>query len=244
MAEASNEIADLEELEELLSAAKRPRVQGLLRQEIEALKKSQATATEKNAAVLDLNSPPETKVNEVVERPLLAEPMAPVQSVPKFTTPQTINYISLDRFSYDQELDKVKIYIFLEGASQDKVVADFKTNSFDLKIHDVGGKNYRCGIPRLNGAIIPESCGITVKPKRIIITLRKAEKQNWTDIHYKEDKFKPSKNSDKDPMAGIMDLMKNMYDEGDEETKRTIAKAWSESRSGKTSDPLSKYGGL
>lgn len=39
MAEASNEIADLEELEELLSAAKRPRVQGLLRQEIEALKK-------------------------------------------------------------------------------------------------------------------------------------------------------------------------------------------------------------
>lgn len=74
---------------------------------------SQATATEKNAAVLDLNSPPETKVNEVVERPLLAEPMAPVQSVPKFTTPQTINYISLDRFSYDQELDKVKVCVQL-----------------------------------------------------------------------------------------------------------------------------------
>ncbi|KAG6557975.1 hypothetical protein Mapa_000154 [Marchantia paleacea] len=244
MAEEKHYEADLEELEELLSAAKRPRVQGLLRQEIEALKKSQATATEKNAAISDLNSPPETKVNAEVERPVLAEPTAPVQSVPKITTPQTTHYIALDRFSYDQELDKVKIYIFLEGASQDKVVADFKTNSFDLKIHDVGGKNYRCAIPKLSKAIIPESCRITVKPKRIIITLRKAEKHTWTDIHYKEDKFKPSQNSDKDPMAGIMDLMKNMYDEGDEETKRTIAKAWSESRSGKTSDPMSKYGGL
>ncbi|RWR97408.1 calcyclin-binding protein [Cinnamomum micranthum f. kanehirae] len=39
---------------------------------------------------------------------------------------------------------------------------------------------------------------------------------------------------EKDPMAGIMDLMKNMYEDGDEEMKRTIAKAWSDARSGKT----------
>ena len=35
---------------------------------------------------------------------------------------------------------------------------------------------------------------------------------------------------DADPQANIMNMMKNMYDEGDDEMKRTIAKAWTESR--------------
>ena len=34
----------------------------------------------------------------------------------------------------------------------------------------------------------------------------------------------------KDPSAGLMDMMKKMYDEGDDDMKRTIAKAWTESR--------------
>jgi calcyclin binding protein len=43
----------------------------------------------------------------------------------------------------------------------------------------------------------------------------------------------PEQNRDKkssDPTAGIMDMMKDMYEDGDEDMKRTIAKAWSESR--------------
>lgn len=33
-----------------------------------------------------------------------------------------------------------------------------------------------------------------------------------------------------DPSAGVMNLLKQMYDDGDDEMKRTIAKAWTESR--------------
>ena len=40
----------------------------------------------------------------------------------------------------------------------------------------------------------------------------------------------PKTDDSKDPEAGLMDLMKKMYDEGDDEMKRTIAKAWTESR--------------
>ena len=37
-----------------------------------------------------------------------------------------------------------------------------------------------------------------------------------------------------------MDLrVQNMYEEGDEDMKRTIAKAWTDARSGKTTDSLS-----
>lgn len=34
--------------------------------------------------------------------------------------------------------------------------------------------------------------------------------------------------SSKDPMGGLMDIMKKMYESGDPEMKRTIAKAWTE----------------
>ena len=35
---------------------------------------------------------------------------------------------------------------------------------------------------------------------------------------------------DEDPGAGLMKLMKQMYNDGDDEMKRTIAKAWHESQ--------------
>ena len=35
---------------------------------------------------------------------------------------------------------------------------------------------------------------------------------------------------DGDPSKGLMNMMKKMYDEGDDDMKRTIAKAWTESR--------------
>ena len=38
----------------------------------------------------------------------------------------------------------------------------------------------------------------------------------------------PKPDASKDPSAGLMDMMKKMYEEGDDEMKRTIAKAWTE----------------
>lgn len=35
--------------------------------------------------------------------------------------------------------------------------------------------------------------------------------------------------------------LQNMYDEGDDEMKRTIAKAWTDARTGKTADPLKGF---
>lgn len=35
--------------------------------------------------------------------------------------------------------------------------------------------------------------------------------------------------------------LQNMYEEGDEEMKKTIAKAWTDARSGKATDPLKRY---
>lgn len=39
---------------------------------------------------------------------------------------------------------------------------------------------------------------------------------------------------DKDPNDSLMDLMKKMYDEGDDDMKRTIAQAWTQSKDKKS----------
>lgn len=37
-------------------------------------------------------------------------------------------------------------------------------------------------------------------------------------------------------------ILQNMYEDGDDEMKKTIAKAWTDARSGKVADPMNKYG--
>ncbi|KAJ0986014.1 hypothetical protein J5N97_004370 [Dioscorea zingiberensis] len=209
---------DLEELRHLEAIAKRPRVLNLLSSEIRSI---------------------DSKLSKASAAPIaVARDKAPISAA----TAGLLNYVTLSSFSWDQDNEKIKIYIFLEGVEQEKVETIFKPMSVDIKFHDVNGKNYRCAIPKLNKEIVPEKSKLLVKPTKVIVTLFKASKGNWLDLHFKEDKLKPSMEKDKDPMAGIMDLMKNMYDDGDDEMKRTIAKAWSDARSGKASDPMKGYG--
>ena len=82
----------------------------------------------------------------------------------------------------------LQIYISLEGVDSEKVDATFRPTSVDIKMHEVQGKNYRCAIAKLNKEIDPDRCKILVKPLRVILTLQKASKGNWLDLHYKEDK--------------------------------------------------------
>ncbi|KAA3489168.1 calcyclin-binding protein-like [Gossypium australe] len=207
---------DLEELRQLHSIAKRPRILSLISSEMRSLEKLQASKEDGNAA-----APPPTASQ--IPTPISTSVKAPINPA--------LNYVSVSSFSWDQDMDKVKIYVFLEGVEQEKIQTDFKPLSFDVKFHDVKGKNYRCAVPKLNKEIVPEKCKVVVKPTRVIITLFKASKGDWPDLYSKEDKLKPNLDKEQDPMAGIMDLMKNMYEEGDDEMKRTIAKAWTDARS-------------
>lgn len=78
---------------------------------------------------------------------------------------------------------------------------------------------------------------MVVNNNNVTIKLQKAKKgTNWPQLIRKEDKFKAddfAKDSSKDPGAGLMDMMKKMYEEGDENMKRTIAEAWTKSKDGK-----------
>ncbi|XP_022892422.1 calcyclin-binding protein-like [Olea europaea var. sylvestris] len=226
---SSEELAlDLDELKHLQSIAKRPRVVSLISNEIRTVEKLSI-----DAASVPAMQPPVSATRTPTP--------TPTPSVPNVVPNPALNYVPLGSFSWDQDNDQVKIYIPLEGVEQEKLETEFKRSSFDIKFHDVQGKNYRCAIPKLNKEIVPEKCKVVVKPKRVIVTLVKASKGNWLDLHFKEDKMKPNLDKERDPMAGIMDLMKNMYEEGDDDMKQTIAKAWTDARSGKSSDSLKGF---
>ncbi|KAI3965706.1 hypothetical protein MKX01_010663 [Papaver californicum] len=221
---------DLEELHHLQSIAKRPRILSLISSEIRNLQ------TEK--LLKDGDSQPTAQTPDPAPTP--AAPALAPTLLAKGSSISALNYASLSSFSWDQDDEKVKIYVPLEGVDQEKVETIFKKMSVDLKFHDVQGKNYRCAILKLNKEIVPEKSKVLVKPKRVVVTLYKASKGNWLDLHFKEDKLKPGLEKERDPMAGIMDLMKNMYEEGDEDMKRTIGKAWTDARSGKSADPMKR----
>ncbi|KAI4298272.1 hypothetical protein L6164_031850 [Bauhinia variegata] len=210
---------DLEELRRLQCIAKRPRILSLLSSEIHNLEKLSKEAPAATSSRIP----------------------TPISTGTKVPSTPALNYATLGSFSWDQDNDKVKIYVSLEGVDEHKIESEFKPMSFDVKFHDIQGKNYRSAIPKLNQEIVPEKCKVLVKPSRVTIILVKASKGNWQDLKFKEDTLKPNLDKEKDPMAGIMGLMKNMYEEGDEEMKRTIAKAWTDARSGKTADSLKGY---
>ena len=75
----------------------------------------------------------------------------------------------------------------------------------------------------------------------IAIFLRKVDTgKNWSHVTEKEKKIveksmpkidDPAASADPaDPQAGLMTMMKKMYEEGDDDMKRTISKAFTESR--------------
>lgn len=77
-----------------------------------------------------------------------------------------------------------------------------------------------------------------INNNNVTIKLEKAKKgSHWAQLIKKEDKFKAEdlpKDAAKDPSAGLMDMMKKMYEDGDENMKRTIAEAWTKSKDGKS----------
>lgn len=109
---------------------------------------------------------------------------------------------------------------------------EFNDNSLDLRILNFNGKNLRLKIAALNNIIDPAASKLKIKNNSIIMELKKGNKKYWDDIKEKKSKAgaslsKKQDNEDvKDPGASLMNMMKELYETGDENMKRTIAESW------------------
>ncbi|KAF5276097.1 hypothetical protein FQR65_LT16483 [Abscondita terminalis] len=207
--EVMKDIADLEALE---SQAKRQRVKNILSVEIKKLQ------TEMNKLQIEALKPQKTRL--VTSK--------------RYQT-------KLNNYAWDQSTKFVKFYVTLKNVQNipvENVTCHFTSNSLELKVKDLENKDYLFSINKLLMNINPNLSNWKIKTDTVLVNVAKLEQKHWdfvTEIEKRASEAKklPTPDSDKsaDPSEGLMNLMKNMYDQGDDEMKRTIAKALHDSRS-------------
>ena len=202
-----------DEIQSLLSSATRSRVKKLLQDELQRVEK-EIGFEEKRI---------ENGSNEPEKKPTAKKPQ--------------VASTKITSYAWDQSPKFVKIYISLpevETLPEENVSSKFTNRSIELRVLSLKGKNYQFQINHLLHPVVPESSSVKVKTGKVSIMLKKAKEENWTCLTVAENlkvaKQQPKFDESKDPEDGIMDLMRKMYDEGDDEMKRSIAKAWTESR--------------
>lgn len=242
--------ADLNELTELRATSKRVRTRSAIDAAISEVQAAiqkittsepapeEASTKDDEAAPENLPTPPPVPAPG-------ATPISPTKPAPTPSAPPggfvPITTFGLDLGGYNSAF--VEIYVSLEGvgAVKDSVKCTFTKDSFDMQVVGLSGKNYRLLKSNLEHDIVPDDSKAIVKKNRVVIKLKKVKGDysydSWQNLTSKKDKAAKQK-SKADPTAGIMDMMKDMYDSGDDNMKKIIGEAMMKSREGKTTDPM------
>lgn len=233
----SDEIAFIEKT--LAECGTFPGTKSVLQQYLVGLKRSvnqAAPSSTAASAALPTSSPPKTT----------APPATP--SVFRAAPSSGAKYVNLDDISWDQgtgiDTPTLSVYVGLPGVGKvkDNVDVKFGPCSIDLIVNDLDGKSYRYVQTNLEKDIIPAECKVLVKANKIILKLAKVKGQysyeSWQNLVAKKKRDPEEEKKKKaDPSGGIMDMMKNLYDEGDDGMKKVIGEAMLKSRSGEKQDP-------
>lgn len=186
----------------------------------------------------------ETEIIQIRDQIALTSAGAvPVQQKP--TPNPTKRYeVELTNYGWDQSDKFIKLFVTLDGvhsASEDDVVAIFNSSSIVLQIKGVNNKDYKLNINNLLESIDVDKSYRKVKTNMVTVYAKKVKEcSKWSHLTLTEQRLKTAKDNllkdsaddgeldSKDPSAGLMNIMKKMYQSGDAETKRMISKAWTE----------------
>ena len=180
-----------------------------------------------------------------------AAPAAAAKSCPA-PTPSGERFVEIKTFGWDQgayDSNTVSVYVSegMDGVGalpKGAVTCDFTPHGFDLRVEGLvpksGGapRSYRLLKDNLDKEIVPDQSKVSIRSSRLTIKLRKKKGEysyeHWTDLTSKKTAKEVAGAAAKgaDPMGGIMDMMKDMYDKGDDTMKKTIGEAMMKSRGG------------
>uniref|UniRef100_A0A3P9HZ58 Calcyclin-binding protein n=1 Tax=Oryzias latipes TaxID=8090 RepID=A0A3P9HZ58_ORYLA len=204
--------ADLQELRSLLEKSERKRVQELLKQEQRKVEKELATKRQQQEQQAKREADP------------TAGSKAP------YTT-------KITNYAWDQSDKFVKIYLDLKGVDKipaENVEVNFTERSFSVLVKNLNGKNHQMSVLNLLHPIDEKDSYKKIKTDMVLIMCKKQTTKKWDCLTAVEkqskEKDKPSADDNADPGDGLMKMLKKIYEEGDDEMKRTINKAWSESQ--------------
>lgn len=210
--------SDVDELSKLLSLATRPRVKDILSLEIRKLETD----------IIKLNDL--TSVNK-----------QDTFTVAKAAAEKKCYDVKLTNYAWDQSEKFVKLFVTLKNVQtleSSQISCLFTRRSVELRVKGLEHRNYYLPINNLLMDIDENKSHWKVKTDMVVVFLSKVEPTHWKHLTLSESQLKESHKKEisddldasSDPSQGLMNLMKKMYNEGDDEMKRTIAKAWTEGR--------------
>lgn len=158
----------------------------------------------------------------------------------------------ISSYAFDgSSVSLANVYITLKDVGtlpRENISCEFKEGSFIFMAKELKGVNYQLQINELNHKIKPEESTLKIGKDDVVIKMKKETKgQTWKFLtraeqrasDAKEEKYKMDTDKNKDdPSSSIMGLMRKMYDEGDDEMKRTIKKTWYETQNKKGKDGM------
>lgn len=163
-------------------------------------------------------------------------------------------YVPIDRFAFDAggyNAPFVTLYVDLPGVGsipRDQITCEFQKDAFDLIVHNLRGQSYRLFKDCLEKDIDADKSKIIVKSDKIVVKLAKVKQGEYGGYEYWSkltDDPKKKKNLKENPSAGIMDLMKQMYEEGDDNIRKVIGETMLKQQRGelgKTPPGLDDFG--
>jgi calcyclin binding protein len=168
-----------------------------------------------------------------------------LKSLPEATsepTPQDFEGITwkpIDRFSWEQTETEVKIYVTsLEGLKshpKENIHLHTTKDSVTVSIKNFQNSSYRLKFPKLTNDITGGK--VTQKSNGFSVTLIKKDKTRWDSLVPKkvvavkeQEEEEEGKGDTKDAGDSLMKMMKELYETGDDDMKKTIAEAWSKAK--------------
>ena len=228
-------LADLSEARELAKLARRPQVGHHLSALIASLEEQLASLPPADPAQAGAESAAPARSVETAAPEAPETPAAPAARRPA-AAPAQRRY---EQPSFGWEKGEygaawVKVYVSLEGvgAAKDSVQCDFTSSSFDLRVEDLGGKSYRLVKRNLSHDIVAAESKCVVKRNTIIVKLKKVQGEYGTYDSWTELEGKRKERDSSDPSAGIMDMMRDMYNSGDDNMKKVIGEAMMKAKQG------------
>merc|ERR1712018_543204 len=196
---------DIKEIKSLLDVAKRPKVEAVLTIELRRY---------------------ETKLSEMMDSLEKSKNQAN-QNTNSVTQPVSAKCydVPYKSYSWDQSDKFVKFYLTnlknVQNLQQpDGFQSSFHSKAVNFRVCNLSGKNHVFEIKELAHEIDPEKSTYKIKTDMVVIMLAKANiGKNWSHVTAAE-KAKADKKNE----------VPKMDDDSDDDMKRTIAKAWTESQ--------------
>ena len=228
---------DIEELEKLIEVALRPNIKRQLTEYKNNL--SNLMNEEKKKIEADKKKKEEESKKEKKESTTTDKNESQIDASKLNAT-----FTTISKYAFDTSNNKfIKLYLTdgfdgIKTFNSSNIKSKFTKNTFDVCILGWKGKNYRFSCFNLSKEINPNDSYVKQTNSGLIVYLAKANSSDfWDSLEKKKGLFgnkdedgMPALDKNKDPNQSLMEMMRDMYQNGDPEMKRMIAEAWTKSR--------------